>query len=421
MASSVAAVSMEIKHPIHPKKESLDAAGYSEFYVAVIGSVDSSKSSTVGVLTNPGLLDDGNGKARAKVFKHPHERESGRTSDISYQYVKDEEAKRIITFIDLAGHEQYLHTTINGLSSGYPDMALVCISDKITKMTREHMGIAIKLGIPILILFTKTDLVPKNITDRLVEATKKALTAVKRRFYQMRTVADFELPEKDKHVVPFIMTSNKTGSGIDLVRHAIRTFPKSSRVLVNGFSVEHIYTIQGYGTVVSGMVGEQVRKGDTLYIGPLSKGDFYEVKVKSLHNDFRFFVDELSPGSRGCLCINLSRENRGNLRPGMILSHTRPKNICKRFLAEVEIFHHSTTIKPGYQAYINCGMIREAIKFITITKKKGEDPDVLRSGETAMVELEFMRNLNYIEPGQMIIFREGNTRGVGKVTQIFEP
>ena len=87
--------------------EPIDASAYEEFTVAVIGSVDASKSSTIGVLCNPGLLDDGRGKARSLVFKHKHEHETGRTSDVSYQYFADNEAtpKKLFTFIDLAGHE----------------------------------------------------------------------------------------------------------------------------------------------------------------------------------------------------------------------------------------------------------------------------------------------------------------------------
>ena len=42
-----------------------------EVRVAVIGNVDSGKSTMVGVLTRS-MLDDGRGAARSKVFKHEH-------------------------------------------------------------------------------------------------------------------------------------------------------------------------------------------------------------------------------------------------------------------------------------------------------------------------------------------------------------
>ena len=54
-----------------------------ECAIAVCGPVDAGKSSLIGVLTS-GELDDGRGFARNKILVHPHERESGRTSHISY-------------------------------------------------------------------------------------------------------------------------------------------------------------------------------------------------------------------------------------------------------------------------------------------------------------------------------------------------
>jgi GTPase len=40
--------------------------------IAMVGNVDSGKSTLVGVLTK-GLLDDGRGSARLRVFNYPHE------------------------------------------------------------------------------------------------------------------------------------------------------------------------------------------------------------------------------------------------------------------------------------------------------------------------------------------------------------
>jgi len=56
-----------------------------EVAIVVGGNVDSGKSSLIGVLITD-ILDDGNGSARSNVMKHPHEKESGRTSDISEKH-----------------------------------------------------------------------------------------------------------------------------------------------------------------------------------------------------------------------------------------------------------------------------------------------------------------------------------------------
>ena len=55
-----------------------------EVRCAVVGNVDSGKSTTLGVLTR-GALDDGRGRARVSLFRHKHEIESGRTSSVGME------------------------------------------------------------------------------------------------------------------------------------------------------------------------------------------------------------------------------------------------------------------------------------------------------------------------------------------------
>ena len=100
-----------------------------EIRIGVIGNVDSGKSTLVSVLKNK-ELDDGRGSARLLVLKHPHEKSTGRTSDIALTHLKINKFKtdkRYITFVDLAGHEKYLKTTMRGLTGGYIDYVMLVI------------------------------------------------------------------------------------------------------------------------------------------------------------------------------------------------------------------------------------------------------------------------------------------------------
>ena len=103
--------------------------------VAVVGNVDAGKSTLIGTLTTS-CLDDGRGKSRTSIMKHRHEIESGRTSTATTHLMgfrnngdpiagrdsvrankrksEDEVAResyRVVTLMDLAGHEKYLKTT----------------------------------------------------------------------------------------------------------------------------------------------------------------------------------------------------------------------------------------------------------------------------------------------------------------------
>lgn len=119
---------------------------YLDLRVAVAGNVDSGKSTLIGVLTGCGALDNGRGRARAQVFTHKHEMESGRTSSVSQQIMGFgaggavvnytgvraltwadvvSRAAKIVTFFDLAGHERYLRTTVFGLTAHAPDYCML--------------------------------------------------------------------------------------------------------------------------------------------------------------------------------------------------------------------------------------------------------------------------------------------------------
>ena len=83
-----------------------------EIRIGVLGNVDSGKTTLISLLKY-GELDNGRGSARAKVFKHPHEKETGRTSSVSHYYLRS--GDNTVSFIDLAGHEKYYKTTIFGV------------------------------------------------------------------------------------------------------------------------------------------------------------------------------------------------------------------------------------------------------------------------------------------------------------------
>uniref|UniRef100_A0A3Q3MM37 Tr-type G domain-containing protein n=1 Tax=Labrus bergylta TaxID=56723 RepID=A0A3Q3MM37_9LABR len=61
-----------------------DDQQFLDLRVAVLGNVDSGKSTLLGVLTQ-GELDNGRGRARLNLFRHLHEIQTGRTSSISFE------------------------------------------------------------------------------------------------------------------------------------------------------------------------------------------------------------------------------------------------------------------------------------------------------------------------------------------------
>lgn len=137
----------------------------------------------------------------------------------------------MITFIDLAGHHKYLHTTIFGLTSYCPDCALLLVSANtgigtrgragrgrrgcppssslgrlrsgsqrnspflpsphshmLTRLschvpsfseaagtTREHLGLALALKVPFFVVVSKVDLCAKTTVERTVRQLERVL------------------------------------------------------------------------------------------------------------------------------------------------------------------------------------------------------------------------------------------------------
>ena len=146
----------------------------SEIRIGVLGNVDSGKSTTVSVLSFNDL-DDGRGSARKKILRHKHESSTGRTSSVTHTYLNL--TSNLISFVDLAGHEKYLKTTIYGLNGCSIDYVMLLIGANmgVLKMTKEHFGIALSLNLPIIIVLTKIDICPPNVLQHTLKDIFKIL------------------------------------------------------------------------------------------------------------------------------------------------------------------------------------------------------------------------------------------------------
>uniref|UniRef100_A0A4W5P3M8 GTP binding protein 2b n=1 Tax=Hucho hucho TaxID=62062 RepID=A0A4W5P3M8_9TELE len=160
-----------------------DDQQFLDLRVAVLGNVDSGKSTLLGVLTQ-GELDNGRGRARLNLFSISFEilgfNSKGEVVNYSDSRTAEEiceSSSKMITFIDLAGHHKYLKTTIFGLTSYCPDFAMLVVSANtgIAGTTREHLGLAMALKVPIFIVVSKVDLCAKGTVERTVRQLEHVL------------------------------------------------------------------------------------------------------------------------------------------------------------------------------------------------------------------------------------------------------
>jgi GTPase len=337
-----------------------------ETRIAVVGNVDAGKSTMLGVLVKGGL-DDGRGKARVNLFRHKHEIESGRTSSVgmeimgfdtmgkvvasdtpgrklSWEEIGKRSAK-VISFTDLAGHERYLRTTVFGLLSSSPNYCLLMVAanNGLIGMSKEHLGIALALNVPVMVVITKIDICPPQILEQTIQQITRILKSpgarkipifIKNREECINTATQFV----SQRICPIFQVSNVTGESLDLVREFLNILPHHGHYDAEApfeFHVNDTFSVPFVGTVVSGIVKSGViHAGDTILIGPDSLGQFTTTTIRSIERK-RISVPAASAGQSASFA--LKRVRRKDVRKGMVvlpkLEHNAPK-VYREFIAE---------------------------------------------------------------------------------------
>ncbi|XP_036783332.1 GTP-binding protein 2 isoform X2 [Manis pentadactyla] len=423
-----------------------DNQQFLDLRVAVLGNVDSGKSTLLGVLTQ-GELDNGRGRARLNLFRHLHEIQSGRTSSISFEILgfnskgevvnySDsrtaeeicESSSKMITFIDLAGHHKYLHTTIFGLTSYCPDCALLLVSANtgIAGTTREHLGLALALKVPFFIVVSKVDLCAKTTVERTVRQLERVLKQPGCHKVPMLVTSEDDAVTaaqqfaQSPNVTPIFTLSSVSGESLDLLKVFLNILPpltnsKEQEELMQQlteFQVDEIYTVPEVGTVVGGTLSSGIcREGDQLVVGPTDDGSFLELRVCSIQRN-RSACRVLRAGQAATLA--LGDFDRARLRKGMVMvSPEMNPTICSVFEAEIVLLFHATTFRRGFQVTVHVGNVRQ-----TAVVEKIHAKDKLRTGEKAVVRFRFLKHPEYLKVGAKLLFREGVTKGIGHVTDV---
>ena len=252
---------------------------------------------------------------------------------------------KVITFTDLAGHEKYLRTTVFGLLSSSPNYCLLMVAanNGLIGMSKEHLGIALALNVPVMVVVTKIDICPPNILkETLTQITKimkspgarKIVTFIRNQEECINTATQFV----SKRICPVFLVSNVTGESLDLVRTFLNILPHHGRYNSDApfeFNVNDVFSVPFAGTVVSGIVRSGVaHEGDNVLIGPDSLGHFTQTSIRSIERK-RIRVPAVSAGQSASFA--LKRVKRKEARKGMVVLAKTDKpapTVYKEFVAE---------------------------------------------------------------------------------------
>ncbi|XVH32316.1 GTPBP1 family GTP-binding protein [Haloferacaceae archaeon DSL9] len=402
--------------------------------VGTAGHVDHGKSTLVGSLVT-GQADDGEGWTRSFLDVQPHEVERGLSADLSYAvYGFDEdrepvrtknphrkadrarvvqEADRLVSFVDTVGHEPWLRTTIRGLVGQKLDYGLLVVAadDGPTKTTREHLGILLATELPTIVAITKVDMVSEDRIEEVEREVEGLLRDVRKTPLRLeRYSIETAVEEIDETVVPILRTSAVEGTGMEELDALFEQLPKRATDDHASFRmyIDRTYNVTGVGAIASGTItAGTVEAGDELLLGPMADGSFREVEVRSIEMHYHR-VDAAKAGR--IVGIALKGVKEREVERGMVLlpRSSEPRAV-REFEAEVMVLNHPTRIRDGYEPVIHLETVSEAAVF----RPRGGK---LLPGDTGRAHVRFKFRPYLVEPGQRFVFREGSSKGVGKIT-----
>ena len=249
--------------------------------VGTAGHIDHGKTSLVKALT--GIDAD----------RLAEEKRRGITIDLGFAYQALPNGE-ILGFVDVPGHERFVHNMLAGVSGIDCALLVVAADDGPMPQTVEHLQILDLLGIErAVVALTKKDVVS---AERLAEAIGETRALL----------AETGLAEAE--ILP---VSSVNGEGVAdiaawLQLAAEATAQRSSQGYFR-LAVDRSFTLAGTGTVVTGtVVAGHAKVGDSLLVSPSG----LEARLRGIHAQNRpaQSAEALEPGQQGMVQIVLDRK-----------------------------------------------------------------------------------------------------------------
>jgi selenocysteine-specific elongation factor len=252
------------------------------------GHIDHGKSSLVLALT--GIDPD-----RLK-----EEKERGITIDIGFAHLEVAEGLTV-GVVDVPGHERFVRNMLAGVGGIDLAMLVIAADEGVMPQTREHLAICQLLRIPRgIVVLTKTDLTEPEWLELVREDV--------RGFLRGTFLAD----------APMLNVSAKTGEGMPALRDALaaaaREVPPRGVDATFRLPIDRVFTIRGFGTVVTGTVAAgQLSLDERVEIYPRA----IQAKVRGIQTHGRP-VSTAAAGQRAA--VNLQGIERAAIERGDVLS-----------------------------------------------------------------------------------------------------
>lgn len=385
--------------------------------IGTIGHVDHGKTTLTAAITKV-LSEQGGAKFTdySQIDKAPEEKKRGIT--ISTSHVEYETANRHYAHVDCPGHADYVKNMITGAAQMDGGILVVAATDGAMQQTKEHLLLAKQIGVPAVVVFlNKCDQVDEE-TIEMVEADLQDVLE-EYGFKETPIIRGSALGALDENIISKSEKAGEYGKAsiIQLMEAVDSHIPLPLRDLDKDFKafIEDVYTIQGRGTVVTGVVAK----------GKLKVNE--EVEIVGFHDNkenkktvvigIEMFNKELPQAEAGDNAAFLLRGiSRDDVRKGQVIAKPGTVKAYSTFTANIIALTkaeggRSTSFKSGYKPQIYFYTANVTGEIVEI-----KDKEFIKPGDTAEVKIQLIYPVA-IEKGLTFAMREGG-RTIGQGTMI---
>jgi len=331
------------------------------------GHIDHGKTTLVRALT--GIDTD----------RLPEEKERGITIELGFAHLDLPNGQRL-GIVDVPGHEKFVRHMVAGATGIDAVMLIVAADEGVMLQTSEHFDICrllqVRRGV---VVITKTDLVDAQWLELVLEDVKG--------FVQGSFLEN----------APVFPVSATTGEGIPALLKGLQDLaenisPRNASGICR-LPVDRIFTIKGFGTVVTGtLLSGTLKKGMTVEISPCGK----QAKVRGIQV-YNQSVEEAMAGQR--VAINLHGVEKGDVNRGDVISI--PSHLQVSYLLDGRL----NLLPSAPHALKNRARVRfhagtsEAMARVILLDKEEE----LQAGQNALVQFQLESPLALMAKDRFVV------------------
>ncbi len=347
------------------------------------GHIDHGKSSLIKRLT--GIDPD-----RLK-----EEKLRGITIELGFAYLTLPTGQ-LLGIVDVPGHERFVRHMVAG-ATGMDLVALVIAADEgVMPQTREHLEICqllqVKKG---LVVLTKVDLVEEDWLELVEEEVREALKGT---FLDGAPIVRFSA-----------VTGQGTGELLSTLAELAAQVPPKPATGIFRLPIDRVFTIKGFGTVVTGtVISGRLKVGETVTVYPPE----LRAKVRTLQMHGKS-VEEILAGSRAA--INLQGLEKEDLDRGMVVATPGALLPSRRVDAFLEVLDSAPRpLKHRHAVRFHTGTSETVAVALLLSAEE------LKPGEAGFVQF-LLRDPVAIKPGDRYVIRNLSpaiTWGGGQILHI---